>query len=268
MTPLGLGDAGGGLVFLLGLRHGLDPDHVAVIDNLTFRAAEERSAAAPWIGALFAAGHSLSVTAVAVLVAAVTPHLPWPAWLSDAMDWAVILLLVLVGALNVQALRRPGRYRPAGWRSGLLPRRGRGARPLAVLATGVVFGLVFDTATQAAAWGAAASAHSGVGGALAVSALFAAGMILTDTVDSQVVAALLRRGDAQGGAARYRRAVGWIIVGLSLGMAGYALASKLGGMRELSDLRLTLVGASMAAVVVAALLIERRRRRRPEHEPA
>ena len=31
-----------GLMFVLGLRHGLDPDHVAVIDNIVFRMVEER----------------------------------------------------------------------------------------------------------------------------------------------------------------------------------------------------------------------------------
>ncbi len=28
-----------GLIFLLGLRHGVDPDHIAVIANLTFQTA-------------------------------------------------------------------------------------------------------------------------------------------------------------------------------------------------------------------------------------
>ena len=42
MEPAVVSGSALGLVFLLGLRHGLDPDHIAVIDNLTFPAAEER----------------------------------------------------------------------------------------------------------------------------------------------------------------------------------------------------------------------------------
>ncbi len=268
MTDLTLG-AGGGLIFLLGLRHGLDPDHVAVIDNFTFRAAEERPAFAPWSGALFAAGHSLSVAAVALLVAALTPRLAWPGWLSESVDWAVILLLAVVGALNLRALRKPGRYVPAGWRQVLTPSRLRGGcHPLAVLATGVLFGLVFDTATQAAAWGAAASARTGIVGAAGVAALFAVGMIVTDTADSQIVARLLRRNGEASGVARYRRLVGWVIVALSFGMATYALCTKLGWTAELSDDRFTLLGATMAASVVAVWFVERRHRRAPRAREA
>lgn len=55
-----------GLIFVLGLRHGLDPDHVAVIDNIVFRMVDVRPRLAPWTGTLFALGHSLSVAVVAV----------------------------------------------------------------------------------------------------------------------------------------------------------------------------------------------------------
>ena len=33
-----------GLMLTLGLRHGLDPDHIAVIDGLTIRALDQRPA--------------------------------------------------------------------------------------------------------------------------------------------------------------------------------------------------------------------------------
>ena len=151
-----------GLILLLGLRHGLDPDHIAVVDNLTFRAAEERPRWAPWIGTLFALGHSLAVAAVAVGVAVLTPRFVLPAWVSSAVDWAIIVLLVLVGSLNLLALRHPGAYVPVGWRQGLIPGALRdSSHPLAVVMVGIVFGLVFDTATQAAAWGLAASSTAG-----------------------------------------------------------------------------------------------------------
>lgn len=34
--------SGLGLLFVLGLRHGFDPDHIAVIDGLTLRAEQRR----------------------------------------------------------------------------------------------------------------------------------------------------------------------------------------------------------------------------------
>ena len=245
-----------GLVLLLGLRHGLDPDHIAVVDNLTFRATEERPCWAPWTGTLFAIGHSLSVAAVAIGVAALFPRLAWPDWASAAIDWADIGLLILVGALNFLALRRPGAYTPVGWRQGLIPRAVRSSsHPLAVITTGIVFGLVFDTATQAAAWGLAASSTAGVGGAATVAAVFALGMILTDTADSRIIASLLRDQGDPDRVRRYRRGVGWLIVAMSFGMAGYALAGLiLSDASRLPDQLFTALGVGMAVTVVGLLL--------------
>ena len=246
-----------GLIFILGLRHGLDPDHVAVIDNLTFRAAEERPALAPWVGTLFAVGHSLSVAVVAIAVSLVSGLFIWPEWLAVAVDWLVIALLLLVGTLNLRALRGVELYTPIGWRQRFVPRQlQHTSNPLGVVAIGAIFGLVFDTATQAAAWGAAAGA--GGGGALIVAAVFASGMILTDTADSQIVARLLRAGGDAGQVRRYRRGVGWTIVALSFGMAAYALATMLAPWTELSEIAFTLLGVAMATMVVVLLALARR----------
>jgi len=85
---------------------------VAVIDNMTFQAVEERPRLAPWVGTLFALGHSLSVAVVAVGVSVFAARQTWPGWAAEAVDWAVIALLLLVGMLNLRALRRPFAYTP------------------------------------------------------------------------------------------------------------------------------------------------------------
>src|SRR5690349_3314574 len=110
------------LVFTLGLRHGVDPDHVAIIDNLTFHAAGRKASTAPWTGTFFALGHSLSVAAVAIAVAAYAGLFAWPSWLPGVVEWAVIALFIVIAAINAAALRRGGDYAPAGWRHKVLPR--------------------------------------------------------------------------------------------------------------------------------------------------
>lgn len=256
-----------GLIALLGLRHGLDPDHVAVIDNLTFQAAEQRPRLAPWTGTLFAVGHSLSVAMVAIGVAIFAAQLVWPVWATEVVDWAIVGLLVLVGVLNLRALRRIGAYTPVGWRQKIVPKALRSSsHPLAIVGVGFIFGLVFDTATQAAAWGAAAGAAQGVQGAILVAGAFAVGMIATDTADSQIVARLLRDGGDPARVQRYRRAVGWLIVALSFGMAGYALLTKLVAAAELPGTAFTALGFAMAAAVVLLLVLARRKA--PVPEPA
>lgn len=243
------------LMFVLGLRHGLDPDHVAVIDNIVFRMVDTRPRLAPWTGTFFAAGHSLSVAAVAVGVSLAAGAFGLPAWTASMIDAAVIGLLLIVGTLNLRALLRSAVYVPVGWRTGLVPRRMRAStHPGAIVAIGAVFGLVFDTATQAAAWGAAATVKGGTPAALAIAAMFAAGMLLADTLDSQIVARLLRTtGGSAAPVHRYRRAVGWLVVALSFGTAGYALAEVAGMDGTLSDTAFTAIGVGGAAGIVIFL---------------
>ena len=248
-----------GLMFVLGLRHGLDPDHVAVIDNIVFQTVDVRPRVALWIGTLFALGHSFAVAAVAVGVSLAAGAFAMPGWTSSVVDVAVIALLLLVGTLNLRALRRSSDYAPVGWRARLVPRRLRDStHPLAAVAIGAIFGLVFDTATQAAAWGAAAAATGGTVATLMISVAFALGMILADTLDSQIVGRLLR---SSGGAAnlvrRYRRAVGWLVVALSFGTAGYALAEMAGVKVALSDEAFTAVGVGAAGAIVLLLILIR-----------
>ena len=247
-----------GLVFVLGLRHGIDPDHIAVIDNMTLRAVETAARWSALTGTLFAIGHSIAVAGVALAVAGISHALVWPSWVAGAIDWSVIALLLLVGGLNLRALLRPAIYVPAGWRQHLIPARLRTSTSAgAVVAVGVIFGLVFDTATQAAAWGASASAEAGLAGAAAITLAFAAGMIVTDTLDSLVVARLLRRRADRTTLALYRRGIGWLIVVLSFGMALYALVRMLAPAIELSTEFGTALGLAMIAAVV---LVSRRRR--------
>lgn len=245
--------AGLGLIFILGLRHGLDPDHIAVIDNMTFRAAEERPKLAPWIGTLFALGHSISVALVAGGVSLLAGQFSVPPWLPTLVDWLIIGLLLLVGVMNLRALLRTDRYQPAGWRHAFVPRKLRDkTSPLAIIAVGAIFGLVFDTATQAAAWGAAAGA-SGIG-VVAIVVAFSFGMILTDTADSWIVARLLKARSDTHQIQRYRRVVGWVIVALSFGMAGYALITMVVPTLALSDMMFSAMGIAMMIVVIVLLL--------------
>jgi high-affinity nickel-transport protein len=177
---------------------------------------------------------------------------------SDAVEWLAIALLLLVGFLNLRALGRPGPFAAQGWRQWLAPRSLREvSHPAGIVAVGVVFGLVFDTASQAAAWGAAAAVQNGVAGAIAVSAAFAAGMMLTDTVDSQIVSRLMGGSGKRSRVVTYRRAIGFVIVALSFGMAAYGLATKLGWIDDLPDILVLMLGLGMCMCLGAIALIVR-----------
>lgn len=252
------------LMFVLGLRHALDPDHIAVIDNIVFRTVDQRPGQATWTGTFFALGHSLSVAVVAIGVSLVADAFALPDWASPMIDTAVVALLVIVGTLNLRALLRRDAYVPVGWRAGFIPKRLHGStHPLAVVAIGVIFGMVFDTATQAAAWGAAATTRGGTTAVLMIVASFAAGMMLADTLDSQIVARLLRSASpAAQTVQRYRRAVGWLVVTLSFGTAALALADMAGVHAVLSDTTFTAMGVGAASAIILLLMIAQWRGRR------
>ena len=58
-----------GLTFMLGMRHGMDPDHLIVVDNITRFNATVRPERARWCGLFFSLGHGALVTLVAALLA-------------------------------------------------------------------------------------------------------------------------------------------------------------------------------------------------------
>lgn len=250
------------LMFLLGLRHGFDPDHIAMIDNMAYRAPARPSRLAPWVGGLFALGHGLAVTVIAVLLNVTTSGIAVPPLVRGVLAWLPVALLVYVGILNLRQLLGNAGYRPHGWKTGFLPSRLRtSSHPLAPVAIGVLFALVFDTATQAAAWSYAATAHGGATLALLAGLAFTAGMVVTDTADSQLMVRLLRRTAGLADALAYRRAVGWIVVLMSFAMAAYGAAEQLSPGAGLSEGAATATGGLLLLGVLAGYVVARRRRR-------
>ena len=54
------------VVYALGLKHGMDPDHLATIDGITRSNAARNPRLARWSGLLFSAGHGAIVILVAI----------------------------------------------------------------------------------------------------------------------------------------------------------------------------------------------------------
>lgn len=242
------------MMFALGMRHGLDPDHIAVIDSLTLQAIEERPRCAPWIGTFFSLGHGLVVTLIAVAVSVASRQWVIPESLSRWGGWVPIALLLLVGLLNLRSLLHSDDYRPVGWRTWILPRGWRrSSYPPIVFTVGVLFALVFDTATQAAAWGYVAASQGGVVLALLLGVVFTIGMAVTDTLDSRVVAKLAQRAHGKD-AQRFRKVLGWAIVLVSFGMAAYGIGMRLSPALELSDDAYFYLGVTLFSLFTAGYL--------------
>ncbi len=198
------------LAYGFGLRHAVDADHIAAIDNVTRKLMQEGRRPVA-VGLFFALGHSTVVLLVAALVAATATALQGQFEAMKGIGGLIgtgvsAAFLLLVAAMNLAILRGVWRtFRQVRAGGGyaeedlnlLLSGRGllaRMFRPLFRLVSaswhmfpvGFLFGLGFDTATEVSLLGISATqAASGlpVWSILVFPALFAAGMALVDTTD-------------------------------------------------------------------------------------
>ena len=113
------------LGFFLGMRHATDADHVVAVSTIVSR--ERRVGSAAWIGALWGAGHTITILAVGAGIILFTLVIPPRVGLS--MEFSVGLMLVLLGWVNLRGLRARSREiaieESRGATEGQVHRRGR-----------------------------------------------------------------------------------------------------------------------------------------------
>ncbi len=239
------------LMLTLGIRHGFDPDHIAIIDGVSMRYATEKPLLAKWTGTLFAIGHGTVITCIAVMISRVSHSWNFPKNVWNVLDWIPGLLLILAGFLNLRMLLSREKYNPKGLKTFFLPARLKNSsHPLGIILTGILFAMVFDTNTQAAAWTYTATSNLTALNAFAMGVSFSFGMIVTDTLDSRILFSLIQRSAGSDSVLNYRRNLGWIIVCISFIAGGYKIVSRLVPEIELDDSLLTIVGISFFALMI------------------
>ena len=210
LHPLLLGT--GLLAYGFGLRHAVDADHIAAIDNITRKLMQERKQPPVTVGFFFALGHSTVVIVACAAIAMATAHVA-PRWgdgarsigslVSTTVSASFLLLIAVMNLLifrsvwrTFQHVRGGGAYLEDDFDL-LLNGRGFSARifrPLFRLIRkswhmyllGFLFGLGFETATEVALLGISgtqATQGTSVWAIMVFPALFAAGMSLVDTTD-------------------------------------------------------------------------------------
>jgi nickel/cobalt transporter (NiCoT) family protein len=199
------------LAYVLGLRHAVDADHIATIDNVVRKLMQEGKRPVS-VGLFFSLGHSLSIALAVAGIAAAAFALQgrfenFKAIGSLIGTGASAFFLLAIAVINLvilrhvwESFRRARRGEPVGEQEldHLLSGRGflaRIFRPLFRMVSrswqmfpiGFLFGLGFDTATEISLFTVAASQASGgmsFGTVMIFPALFTAGMTLVDTTDS------------------------------------------------------------------------------------
>lgn len=198
------------IAFGFGLRHAVDPDHIAAIDNTT-RKLMQQGQRPVGVGFFFSLGHSSIVFALSVIIAFsasfVRTNLPHMQSLGGVIGTSVsgvflviiafINLLVLADIVKAWRRMRSGNANAIQEVESYLEQRGllaRLFRPLLAMVgkswhmyvVGLLFGLGFDTASEVGILGMSATAGAGgmpVWLILLLPLLFVAGMSLIDTTD-------------------------------------------------------------------------------------
>jgi high-affinity nickel-transport protein len=201
------------VVYGLGMRHAVDADHIAAIDNVTRKLMQMRQRPVS-VGFFFAMGHStVVIIAVAAIAAAISQLGNFGAYknIAGIIETGISsLFLLAIAAMNVaifvsiyksyRRVRGGGTYVEEDLDI-LLNNRGflsRIFRPMFKLVTkswhmyplGFLFGLGFDTATEVAVFGVSAAQVAkglSVGAIMVFPILFAAGMSLIDTTDGAMM---------------------------------------------------------------------------------
>jgi len=197
------------LAYSLGLRHAIDPDHIAAIDNVTRKLMQEGQRPVA-VGFFFALGHSTVVVAASIAIAlaanALTARFAAYREIGGMIGTsASALFLFVIAAANLNVLRgvyrafrivrRGGRVteedidahlQQRGWLARLFrPLFRFVAKSWHLYPIGLLFALGFETASEITLFGLSAQASDAVSSwtLFIFPALFAAGMTLVDTTD-------------------------------------------------------------------------------------
>ena len=188
------------VVLMLGLQHGMDPDHIATINGLTRFNAQLQPRVSRWSGVLFSFGHGIVVTAVAAMVAVFAAEWMPPVWVEHLGAWISIMFLLALGTVNLQAVIRSPKDQPVrivGFKGRWLSRLSRTSHPVLIATVGAAFALSVDTVSQAVLFSLTASKMAGWVFAVALGLVFMLGMMAADGLNGLWMGRLIQRADAQ-----------------------------------------------------------------------
>lgn len=253
------------LVFVLGMKHGFDADHLATIDGLTRYNARRDARLARLCGTLFSLGHGMIVLLIALLVSTVASHWTVPPWVESLGAWISIGFLLTLGVANLNAvLRTPAEQlvKPVGFKGRFLGRLQHAKHPALIALVGALFALSFDTMSQAALFALTATQFGGWEHALTLALLFMLGMLATDGINGLWISRLIQRADET--ALIVSRVMGLAVAGISLLVAAFGIAKFASpAIDTWSDGKELAFGFALTTIVALSFVCAVRLTRRP-----
>jgi high-affinity nickel-transport protein len=254
------------LALLLGMRHGLDADHLAAIDGLTRANASRHPALARATGWLFSAGHGVVVLIVALITMLIANRWQTPEWLAFFGAVVSIAVLFALAARNLHAVLTTGPDRlvhPSGMRARALRPLLTARHPIAVAVVGALFAISFDTVSLAALFAVGAAQFGGTLHVVVVAGAFVCGMAVVDGVNGWWVQRLVARASRRAASASRIMTLAIAAVSASIGCIALARLAHPAMAAWTARHDLALTGLVLATVACAFMLAMAATRRAP-----
>ena len=245
-----------GLLLALGFRHGLDPDHIAVVDGMT-RLRHNGSAywKARLTGFQFAAGHSLTILLATFVFYMYGIQLP--EWLDAVGLWISTFFLLWLAYRNLKfCYSGNDDHHHAGSpvQRKILQAMGPFAHPMGV---GFGFAISFDSLAQAGLMAAKGHELGGLFAIIAMALSFGIGMTLADTSNGLLMHWLVHRSHAL--AHNAGRIMSGVIATLSLMVVAVGHASQhFENLEAIWDAWGAYIGLSVTGVAILVYLVSMR----------
>ena len=245
------------VIFLLGMRHGFDADHLATIDGLTRINSRQQKSFSRYCGLLFSLGHGFVVMAIAVVIGLLSERWVPPEWLDAFGTWVSIAFLLLLGTVNLQAVlsATPGKaVSLVGLKGRIFGRITQVHSATGVAAVGALFAMSFDTMSQAALFAVTATQYGGLAHAVMLGLLFVLGMIATDGLNGWWISRLIARADRI--AALASRIMGVAVSSVSLLVAALSFGKMVSPLIDKwSDGKEMVFGCILVSIIAVSYLV-------------
>lgn len=184
------------ITLLLGMRHGLDWDHLAIIDSMTRRLPSENKWS-HFVGFLFSLGHGMVVILFCILINLFFKNFALSDWLNTLMLILSIICLISFGSINIYSLLKSNKdSKKQVLYTRLFFHRVKFlnlTNPIIIVLVGGIFAVSFDTISQVALFSLNTTNLFGVLFSCFLGFMFMVGMMLTDGINGYLISFLIRK---------------------------------------------------------------------------
>ncbi|MCX7122017.1 MAG: DNA repair protein [Gammaproteobacteria bacterium] len=186
------------IALILGMRHGLDYDHLAIIDSITRRLPQENNLSR-FVGILFSFGHGMIVILFCISINVFLKACVLPIWLDRIMFGISIAFLIIFGFMNIYTLFNKNKNTKkivfSAKRIFQKLKILNLENPISIVIVGAVFAISFDTYSQISLFSLNVNHFVSILFPVFLGIVFMIGMMITDGVNGYVISFFIRRSE-------------------------------------------------------------------------